>query len=67
MDHVDERRVILLKSQNAQLTKMNAYLNDVLKGQKKIMLEVDNVLNDLNVMFRQSEGEAFLDKIPRYR
>ncbi len=45
---------MILKAQNGQLTRANAYLNDVLKANKKIMLEVDNVLSDLQIMCRNA-------------
>ena len=35
---------MILKAQNGNLTKANAYLNDVVKAQKKIISEADNVL-----------------------
>ncbi|CDW74715.1 UNKNOWN [Stylonychia lemnae] len=50
IENTDERRIMILKAQNGQLTKHNAYLTETLKNQKKIMIEVDHILTDLTTM-----------------
>ena len=57
---------MILKAQNAHLTKANAYLNDVVRSQKKIMLEVDNILQELSSMSKGLDnGQTKIElKIP---
>jgi phosphate uptake regulator len=38
---------MILKAQNGHLTKANAHLNEVVRSQKKIILETENVLSDI--------------------
>eukprot|EP00347_Sterkiella_histriomuscorum_P007147 403350089 len=64
IENTDERRIMILKSQNGQLTKHNAYLNDVLKSQKKIMIEVDHILTDLTTMCKTLDLTKLESKIP---
>ena len=40
----DEMRVILLKAQNAQLTKSNSSLSDMVQRQQKVVAETESVL-----------------------
>ena len=41
---------MILKAQNGHLTKANAHLNEVVRAQKKIILETENVLSDIQSM-----------------
>lgn len=43
---------------------MNAYLNDVLRGDKKIMLEVEHILNDLRTMCKTLDIKKLEQRIP---
>ena len=50
---------MILKCQNAQLTKHNDFLNEVVASNKKIILEVDHVLNDLSTMCKNLDSTKF--------
>jgi len=54
IDNTDERRIMILKAQNGHLTKANHHLNEVNRAQKKVMIEVDNVLSDLQTMCKNA-------------
>jgi len=56
-ESTDERRIMILKAQNGHLTESNAYLHSVIRSQKKVMLEVDNILIEL-VSFSKSLEQA---------
>lgn len=45
---------MILKAQNGHLTKANHHLNEVNRAQKKVMIEVDNVLSDLQTMCKNA-------------
>lgn len=68
IDNTDERRIMILKAQNGHLTRANANLHEVVKAQKKIILETENVLSDLQSMCKAAlqgadEKETFLKKL----
>ena len=55
---MDERRIMILKAQNGQLTRANQYLNEVVRSQKKIIIEVDNILGEIQSMCKNVENSG---------
>ncbi|TNV86324.1 hypothetical protein FGO68_gene2054 [Halteria grandinella] len=56
--NTDERRIMILKAQNGQLTRSNAHMSDVIRSMKKSMHECDNILGELAQMCRNVENNG---------
>jgi hypothetical protein len=44
---MDERRIMILKAKNGQLTRANDYMSEVIKSQKKVIHECENIMGEL--------------------